>query len=850
VTNNIEPYQTPLMQVAEIQLLGTFVPAPPSWVRQPDPNTTAYVGTSPTFAVKASGLGSLAPKYQWFKAPSTAIAGATTSLLTLPNVQLADSGSSYYCVATNSFGQITSSSGTLTVIAAPTQPYPAAVLANSPRGYWRLNEADNGIGNNGVVAHDYVGGHNGYYSNTVNGVSGYNPTADPDTATQVGSANDQLVSGINDVDFGRVAGSPGATFSVEAWAFGGNQAVDAAVVAKGYNGILAPGIGTGTEQYAIDVTGGTPRKFRFLVRGDNGQGYFAQSTITPYDAVTLLPTWHHLLGVCDQPGGTVKIYVDGLLAGQGTIPTNAGIIAQALPTTIGARPSSPTAEFDNQWVGTVDDVAIYGSSLSASQALAHYFAGQRPPIITLQPTNQTTPENIIVTFNTAAYGAGTLAYQWYLSDAFGNTISPVAGQTSANLSFNTSVSQSGNYYQLIVTNQYGSTTSVVAQLTVVGGAPSYFTDLPSAQTVFLGHVIQLRVVPGGTAPFTYQWQKNGVNVVDDYRTSGSHTNVLTIGYATNTDSATYQVIVSNGQGSTPSTPCALLVTNVTSSAAPFTAAGTGWSLQGTTPPIMGANRLELTSNLGNTARAAFLTDKQNIGNFNASFVYTLAAGANAGADGVTFCIQNGTAGPAAIGAGGGGLAYSGGSPAVTPSAALAMNIYDPNTRGIQLLTGGTTPAAGAGAYASILPVQLGTVANPIQVNVSYAGGIFTASFRDTVANTTFTTNYVIDLPTVVGDNSAYVGFTGADGGVASTQVISNFVMTPPGVRITAQRSGNNLLLTWPSSSGAFLRSTPTVVSPVWSYDTSPFLVVSNLAQVTVSLTPATGNKFYRLDVYP
>jgi hypothetical protein len=179
-----------------------------------------------------------------------------------------------------------------------------------------------------------------------------------------------------------------------------------------------------------------------------------------------------------------------------------------------------------------------------------------------------------------------------------------------------------------------------------------------------------------------------------------------------------------------------------------------------------------------------------------------------------------------------------------------LNIYDPNTRGIQLLTGGTTPAAGAGAYASIAPVQLGAVGNPIQVNVSYAGGIFTASFRDTVANTTFTTNYVIDLPTVVGDNSAYVGFTGADGGVASTQVISNFVMTPPGVRINSQRSGNNLLLTWPSSSGAFLRSTPSLVNPVWSYDTSPFLVVSNLAQVTISLGSASDNKFYRLDVYP
>jgi len=59
---------------------------------------------------------------------------------------------------------------------------------------------------------------------------------------------------------------------------------------------------------------------------------------------------------------------------------------------------------------------------------------------------------------------------------------------------------------------------------------------------------------------------------------------------------------------------------------------------------------------------------------------------------------------------------------ITPSVALAMNIYDPNTRGIALLQNGTLPAAGAGAFSPIAPVLVGGNANPIQVTVTYSGG--------------------------------------------------------------------------------------------------------------------------------
>src|SRR4030095_4427497 len=102
----------------------------------------------------------------------------------------------------------------------------------------------------------------------------------------------------------------------------------------------------------------------------------------------------------------------------------------------------------------------------------------------------TTPENVSITFSSSAYGSGTLGYQWYLSNGTDPT-TPVPGQTASNLTFTTTAAQNNNSYQLVVTNNYGATTSSVAQLTVVSGTPSFLVDLPTSQTFLLGHVVQL-----------------------------------------------------------------------------------------------------------------------------------------------------------------------------------------------------------------------------------------------------------------------------------------------------------------------------------------------------------------------
>ena len=193
----------------------------------------------------------------------------------------------------------------------------------------------------------------------------------------------------------------------------------------------------------------------------------------------------------------------------------------------------------------------------------------------------------------------------------------------------------------------------------------------------------------------------------------------------------------------------------------------GWTLNG--GATMTGNTIALTVGAGGTARSAFLNNKQDVIAFNFVFFYQDVSGAG-GADGVTFCIQN-QAGTA-LGDAGGALAYDG----ITPSVALAMNIYVNNTMGISFAQNGTR---GAPPYQSLAPeVNIGANTNVIQVNADYDGTTLRFTFKDTVTGGIAVTNWTVNIPSVVGGSTAWVGFTGSDGGLASTQVISWVGSTP------------------------------------------------------------------------
>ena len=97
----------------------------------------------------------------------------------------------------------------------------------------------------------------------------------------------------------------------------------------------------------------------------------------------------------------------------------------------------------------------------------------------------------------------------------------------------------------------------------------------------------------------------------------------------------------------------------------------------------------------------------------------------------------------------------------------------------------------------------------------------------------------------MGGTTAYVGFTGASGGTASNQQITdfNFVSLPT---LTAQSpSPGSVVLSWPTDTGAYvLEQSSSVGTPSWTAVGGTVTQVGGMNQQTVS--SAGGPNFYRL----
>ena len=184
----------------------------------------------------------------------------------------------------------------------------------------------------------------------------------------------------------------------------------------------------------------------------------------------------------------------------------------------------------------------YGMAVSSNATLTVL-----PITIVGQPQSQTVLAGATATFNVGVDGSQPWFYQWL----FNGTNLPDATNNPLILS-NVVLSQSGQY-SVVVTNSYGAAVSSNATLSVL---PLLITTQPTSQTTWPNGPAMFKVNVSGQAPFSFDWQFNGMDV------PGTWTNVLTLTNVQPQQFGTYRVIVSNAYGSVTSSNAILSFSQV------------------------------------------------------------------------------------------------------------------------------------------------------------------------------------------------------------------------------------------------------------------------------------------------
>jgi uncharacterized repeat protein (TIGR03803 family) len=185
-----------------------------------------------------------------------------------------------------------------------------------------------------------------------------------------------------------------------------------------------------------------------------------------------------------------------------------------------------------------------------------------PPHINVQPTNQTVYAGLDVSFSVQAGGSAPLIYQWRKNGTNLVEGGRISGSTGSTLLIGSVALADSGTYSVVVSNVYGSVTSTDAVLTATATAP-IITLQPTNLTVLPAASATFAVAATGSVPMSYQWQFNGVSLVDGGNVSGSATTTLTLGNVSAANAGTYSVIISNLAGATTSTGAVLTVASVT-----------------------------------------------------------------------------------------------------------------------------------------------------------------------------------------------------------------------------------------------------------------------------------------------
>jgi hypothetical protein len=288
-------------------------------------------------------------------------------------------------------------------------------------------------------------------------------------------------------------GQHGAPFSVECWVKALGQPADYSIPLAMF-GRYESGVYNNASGWNFYQSPGPNSFWIFNVKN----GTFAQAAGVPIQPLQ----WYHLAGTFD--GSTFVFYVNGVAQ-----VTSGGVTTYLADHNfdgqIGAGDNTGFLAFN----GSVDEVAFYTNALTAAKIMNHYqvgtnsFSGRAfPPTIFQEPASITVSSGSTAKFTVVADGATPLSYKWLRN---GNAIS---GATTNPLSFTANFNtDNGANFSVILSNSFGSVTSAVATLTVVGTLSIDYNPFSITRQAGSNSMAAFRVVASGATPISYQWYK-------------------------------------------------------------------------------------------------------------------------------------------------------------------------------------------------------------------------------------------------------------------------------------------------------------------------------------------------------
>jgi hypothetical protein len=231
-----------------------------------------------------------------------------------------------------------------------------------------------------------------------------------------------------------------------------------------------------------------------------------------------------------------------------TVPNSTGSSVLILNQSSGTITGTPTQ-------AGIYDVSITGwEFLNASGRSANFtytievVGALTAPSISSHPSSQTITQGQSVTFSVSASGTEPFAYQWRHNGG------DISGANSSSFHISSVNTGHAGEYTVLVSNTAGSALSNGATLTVnvPAVAPTIITQ-PVSQTVNAGQSTAFTVGASGTAPFSYQWRRNGNDI------AGANADLYQIVSVNSSHAGEYTVLVSNAAGSALSNGATLTV---------------------------------------------------------------------------------------------------------------------------------------------------------------------------------------------------------------------------------------------------------------------------------------------------